>query len=471
MSINLDNKNKVKKRILTQCNYGQAIDTSLLYEELRREFKKTGAPVEVNFRSIVDWIKTGDRQTHYIHQYPAKLLPHIAHFFANSSTLCKKDSIVLDPFCGSGTVALEVSMANKIAYIADANPLARLITRVKTTPYACYLLRQQANEIFKKARRLKTAPVIPVLNSELWYSVQIKEKIEIIKRSINETASAETIDFFNVCFSSLTRKLSYADPSISVPVRLKEKDCFDTKTNAKIKEHMAWLNTADPISEYYKICELNIFRVENTNQLNPDRQPCKLVGFDARNLKDPSNFNNPAYSLPDNSIDLIVTSPPYGSAQKYIRSTSLSLNWLQLADVSNLRDLEYNSIGSENIRASRIPKSVLPDLIETQLSRIAKTNRSRSIITRTYLSELSDALNEIARVTNHNGYVVLIIGNNQVCGELLENDKFITSSLINKNFSLEISLIDNIKSRRLLTKRNKTASVITHEHILFFRKQ
>jgi tRNA G10 N-methylase Trm11 len=43
--------------------------------------------------------------------------------------------LVLDPFCGSGTVALEASIHGFLPLVADANPLALLLTKVKTTPY------------------------------------------------------------------------------------------------------------------------------------------------------------------------------------------------------------------------------------------------------------------------------------------------------------------------------------------------
>jgi hypothetical protein len=37
--------------------------------------------------------------------------------------------------------------------------------------------------------------------------------------------------------------------------------------------------------------------------------------------------------------------------------------------------------------------------------------------------------------------------------------------------SLELELIDDIRSRGLMTKRNKTAGLITREHILVFQKR
>jgi adenine-specific DNA methylase len=111
------------------------VDTSLLYEDFRRQFQVSKKPIGTDFRALVSWVKVGDQRTHLIHSYPAKLLAHIAHFFVHAGALCGPDTRVLDPFCGSGTVALEASMRGLSTLVADANPMALLLTRVKTTPY------------------------------------------------------------------------------------------------------------------------------------------------------------------------------------------------------------------------------------------------------------------------------------------------------------------------------------------------
>ena len=58
-------------------------------------------------------------------------------------------------------------------------------------------------------------------------------------------------------------------------------------------------------------------------------------------------------------MDLILTSPPYAGAQKYVRSTSLSLGWLDLAASSGLRKLESKTIGCEHYPTSEL-ESFLP---------------------------------------------------------------------------------------------------------------
>jgi DNA modification methylase len=169
---------------------------------------------------------------------------------------------------------------------------------------------------------------------------------------------------------------------------------------------------------------------------------------------------------------LIITSPPYGSAQKYIRATSLSLNWLGFALPHELSNLEGQSIGREHIpsRERDVTNAHIPDAYQKLLRRVQNKDETRAKITRRYLCEMSSALSEMARVTAPGGRIVLIVGNNQVCGEPLQNDIYITHLLEGLGLRLEIGLVDNIKSRGLMTKRNKTASLISRESVLVFTK-
>lgn len=443
------------------------VDTSFLAEELRREYKRSEQPIEVEFRKLVSWLRLGDQLTHQVHPYPAKLLPHIAHFFLHASTFRSGEGQVLDPFCGSGTVALEASISNRDAYVSDANPMALLITKVKTTPYDADELVMEAVAIVRRARRYRTAPSVSVVNAHLWYTENRKQELEILLRAIHDIESLQIREFFLLCFSSVARRLSSADPAISVPVRLKTKPTFAKATNSRITERLKWISDADHLEEFSNIALANIERVVRTNNVNPSRQAVTCVGTDARNLMAPTKGG----PLESSSIPMVLTSPPYGSAQKYIRAMSLALNWLGLADPTGLADLESETIGREHVAKKRNHTLVpLPSEYEDFLSGVAKKNARREAITRQYLSDLSVAVAEMARVTSSGGHIILVIGNNEVCGSPLTTDQFIIDRMQASGVEVDFHLVDHIKSRGLMTKRNSTASVISRESILVFRK-
>lgn len=71
--------------------------------------------------------------THGLHPYPAKFIPQIPDTLIRE--LSHEGETVADVFCGSGTTLVEALILNRNAIGFDANPLACLITKAKTTKF------------------------------------------------------------------------------------------------------------------------------------------------------------------------------------------------------------------------------------------------------------------------------------------------------------------------------------------------
>lgn len=80
-------------------------------------------------------------------------------------------------------------------------------------------------------------------------------------------------------------------------------------------------------------------------------------------------------------------------------------------------------------------------------------------------------MQEMSRVLCKNGQLVIIIGNNNVCGSLVRNDLYLIEICKEFGLNLNLFLLDSIKSRGLLTRRHSTASIIADESILVFEKE
>lgn len=440
-------------------------DTTAVLQEFTDAFRRTKAPISVDFQELAPWIRKGDQFTHQIHSYPAKLVPHIASFFLGCSHLSEQGDTVLDPFCGTGTVALEASLAGRMPWGADANPLALLVAKVKTYPYSVRHLRTATKSILEDARSLKNASDVPVINAHLWYSPRIKGALDSLAGAIHSIRNRQHREFFLVCLSSTARKVSFADPRISVPVRLASKEHYHARLSRQVIERLQWLETADVLHEFNRCCIQNIARIEQANRTMPGRASMQIAGRDARQL-----FRDENLSRGSRRASLVITSPPYGSAQKYIRASSLGLNWTGLATPEDLRGLEDKSIGRERLRNS--PKDeVLPSHYESFLAAVNLVNPLRASLARAYLLELRTALEEIASVVVDGGHIVLVIGNNEVCGHPMRNDEFCVLVLKRLGFRLRLHMLDHIRSRGLMTKRNKTASLISRESVLLLQKE
>ena len=108
---------------------------------------------------------------------------------------------------------------------------------------------------------------------------------------------------------------------------------------------------------FQTILRANLKRVESLNLVEPQLSS-KLYSSDARCL-----MQSESRKLNKNSVDLVLTSPPYPGAQKYVRASSLSLGWLDLCPSSDLNELKRKAIGREEFR-----KYELEECIETSLS-------------------------------------------------------------------------------------------------------
>ena len=426
-----------------------------------RSYQNDGEPITVNFRELVKELNKSERYTHLIHSYPAKLLANIPYFFFATDMLCPPNGTVLDPFCGTGTVLLEATLSGRAALGADANPLAKLITNVKTNYIPGETLRSTLVEVLRRAKSFRRKTEHPEAVA-VWYSTGSLKQLSNIQRSVSEIDNIRVRFFFELCLSCVARKVSYADPSISVPVHWNpERFSSNPNREEEVRKKLESLKNVNVYEKFEAICKANIARVGTLNGEIRRGVEARIISNDARFL-----------GLEDNSVDLILTSPPYAGAQKYIRASWLNLYWLNLVSLEGVRELKRHNIGREDYRQDDISEAYTgiepADKVLKQLYGQGKTKRA--FLAANYLNEMKVALDESCRVLKQNGYMVIVIGNNTVCGQSFDTQDYLTNYLVGMGMQLQYKLIDDIKSYGLMTKRNKTANTITREWILVFKK-
>ena len=428
------------------------VDTGPALTHLLHQYREAREPIAVSFRELVQWLKLGERVTHYLHPYPAKLLPHIAHFFLASRLLVDYRGIVLDPFAGTGTVALETILSGRPALYADTNPLARLISLTKTRPIDDSAIGHAAEHVRRKFPTSKAWTTPDVVNLEKWFDNEVIDKLVRLRAAVNSVDEPAVRDLLHVTFSSVVRKVSRADPRFSVPVRRRKEDPF-------------------VVQDVWRLFELQL--EANRTRLKALHSCLGLgvaypTGCDARQLRTADG----SAPLADGSVDMVLTSPPYAGAQKYVRATSLSLGWLDLAPSNGLRRLEDLTIGREHYSKAAIGNRAKSGVLEADelIEFIGLTNPMRAMIAATYLWEMRAALTEVVRVLKPGGHFVLVIGDNTVCGHRFASSEYLRRMLEQMGLSTILSLVDPIRSRGLMTRRAATAGVISHESVIVLKK-
>lgn len=443
-------------------------------ETLRRLLKSYGRDkraISVNFRKLVQNGEYPDHATHLIHPYPAKLLPHIPRFFLSNDLLSRPGDLILDPFCGSGTVLLEAVLSSRRAVGADANPLARLISSTKITPVRQSVLRKAVDRVLRSAKGSSTSTAPDVVNLNYWFYPHVIRQLSALQRAIARVRDRPTRDFLFVCFSVCVRRVSRADPRLSVPVRLNGDEYHSShRFHRATRQRLRRLKRMNVFKVFQAIADANISRLL---RLNGTRLPATrtFVATDARDLAFPTARGG-VRKLRQNTVRLAITSPPYAGAQKYVRATSLSLGWLELCPPSRLRAAERECIGREHYPKIEYKEAVEPCVpaAARRLRHVRHENPLRAHIASVYLNEMSQAIRELWRVIKPGGHVVFVAGDNHVKGRPFRTSKYLQQIFEDTGFTTKLRLIDAIHSRGLMTKRNKTASVITREWVFLFQK-
>lgn len=442
--------------------------TDAVLKRLLRRYARNEAAITVNFRRLASGLSTPDRATHLIHSYPAKLLMHIPYFFLANTVLSKPGDIVLDPFCGSGTVLLESLLAGREAQGVDSNPLACLISRVKTTPIATTRLARASAALFSRIPGEPTTLPPDVVNIGHWFYPHVVRQLQCIREAVNSTRDLAIREFFLVSFSQCVRKVSLADPHLAVPVRLQHGQYPAThRLSEKTNAHLRRLRRINVRKVFSDIMDTNAQRLAAIESNGHALPSASIYCSDARRLR-----TELCDAIAPRSVQLIVTSPPYPGAQKYIRSSSLSLGWLGLCASSSLIDLKKATIGREEYASTECQAPVVTGIAaaDRRLNRIWAANPVRSAIAGVYLNEMREALRECYRVLKKGGYLVLVAANNQVCGQQFKTQEYLRQIAEGIGFTTVLRLVDVIRSRGLMTIRNRTAGVITREWVLVFHK-
>ncbi len=373
--------------------------------------------------------------THGIHTYPAMMIPQIARRLIY---LYGKDAkTLLDPFMGSGTSLVEASLTNQIkeAYGFDLNPLAFLISKVKTTPLNIENLDKELSNIIK-SKNYKELPKFK--NIEFWFKPKVIEQLAIIKTAIKKINDKDIKDFFLVCFSETVRNVSNTRNGEFKLYRMSDKDLI---------KHNPYV-----ISEFERIALKNM---KGMKEYVKARQKTKTIPQNYSSMKE--------LPLSPESIDLIVTSPPYGDSKTtvaYGQFSRLALQWLDYEDVASLDNRLLGGKASKELEI-KINSPTLKEIIK----RIAEIDGKRAKEVLSFYEDFDKCVIQLDRVMTKNGFVCFVVGNRTVKGINIPTDKIMTEMFKArgnyKYMTTHLRAIPNKRMPSLNSPSNKAGEKVT----------
>lgn len=249
----------------------------------------------------------------------------------------QKNSVVLDPFLGSGTTLFESIRKDLTCYGAEINPSAIEMSR---TAEFSNIGAEERKDIIREATLLAEKFFKPHPYDLFSY---LEEQDTSPERTLEESFQAIMQEVagkplvYNVIINALIRFMNYKEPRVK-PDFLKA------------------------LREHTKIIE----------QIPYVTKECKVFHTDARSIP-----------LPDKSIDLVISSPPYINVFNYHQNNRAAMELIGW----NLLDIAKSEIGS---------------------NRKNRQNRFFTVIQ--YALDMLDSLHEIRRLLRPNGRVILVVG-------------------------------------------------------------
>lgn len=444
--------------------------------------------------------------THGIHSYPAMMVCPISRNIIKIMKGIMPISSLFDPFSGSGTVLVEGLLSGIPNVVGnDINPLALFLAKVKTTQLDISTLQSYANNLLDSIQNryeqyiLQIDSVDDVLtnayeldltakhgwgdnaphylteyceknnvdinipsfkNIGYWFKPRVILLLQIIKDEINKIEDKNMRNFAFVAFSESIRLVS-------------------NRRNGEFKMfRMPPVKVAkfvpDVINEFSTILQRNI------EKMNAFVEACSDTGTNSK----VTIFQNNATVLqdvPNESIDLVVTSPPYGDSRTtvaYGEYSRLSLQWLGIDNLSEkeIMGIDKSLMGGAKFR-NGFEYTIPSQSLRESLFRIKDKDLERAGDVYSFYNDLKNSIKAVSEKTKIGGYHFWVVGNRTVKGELLKTDVIITE--IADSYGLEhVYTIDrNIINKVMPSLNSPTnesrvkAETMTNEHIVVLRKR
>tara|TARA_B100000886_G_C20425442_1_gene493739 strand:- start:2546 stop:3793 length:1248 start_codon:yes stop_codon:yes gene_type:complete len=393
---------------------------------------------------------------HKIHTYPATFPAPLARELI--SNFSKENDLILDIFSGSGTTLLESKLLRRNSIGQDLNPLANLIAKVKTSKINLVTI-DNIKEGFKQIRKVK--PKFSSNKDHFWFEPETLKSLKFLKGEIDKINCKNSRDFYSLSLSQIIRKVSKLKHSGFKMHRDKNK-----KSSFDLKEILDLF--------FIPQVEKNIKAFESSSEFLASKNKSNIFFHNAKNINK---------RIKKSSVDLIVTSPPYGDSQStvaYGEFAKLPHEILELGDYYNIdgsllggskRSKNLNFAGSKSLNnsLSRFEEKIIKDNKNYNLQK-----RYNTLIN--FYDDLFESFSHCKTYLKQKKFLCVVISKRTVLDVLFNNDEILEDFLKTQDFQLKEKHSRNILHKRMPSKVNASNTpgdnrkTMDKEEILIFQK-
>lgn len=344
-----------------------------------------------------------------LHPYPAKFITQIPGTILDVLAPVP-GTVVLDPFCGSGTTLLAAQQRGFESIGIDLNPIACLISRVKTSPTPSRLA-EDAEAIIAEAC-VKKNPTIPdIPNLDHWFKPDIKIAVGALVEAIGKCSGTPTFDALRLALSS-----------ILVRVSNQESDTRYAAINKSVAREDVFAAFRTSCSKLLKTLDSRDWKLSKSTVIEGDILSLPVSEIGRR-------------------VGVVITSPPYPNAYEYWLYHKYRMWWLGFDPLA--------------VKASEIG------------ARAHFFKRDRHTAEH-FKEQMFRTLSLIDATLLPGGWVCFVVGRSKIHGAIVDNAETIKEVGCEMGFSFETRIERVIAANR--KSFNLTHANIKTESIVVLRK-
>lgn len=375
---------------------------------------------------------------------------------------------------------VEAAVAGRASIGTDVDPIATFVSKAKTQHYSLEVLEAASEDLLEELRgqartaenyaslmfddldssELSDAPeslkqnIPKIPNLHHWFRTYVIIDLAQIRQSLLEIdIDSNHRLFFDLCFASIIRNASNADP---VPV-----------SGLEVTAHIKRLDKKGRLINPFALFEAAV-----KNSLKAVRSFVAQVPNQTRTAVEQADATRLSDSI-DSKIDVIITSPPYSNAVDYYRRHQLEMFWLGLT-----RDQDARlALLKDYIGRPKVPKShpfvrrenLDAGLKEDLEARIRERSPARANSFKHYCVAMTKSFKEFSKLLDTGKKAVLVVGESQWRAKPLPMVE-ILKEIASPDFILDDHMWYPVKNRYMSYARRNGAN-INREHVLAFRRK
>lgn len=342
-----------------------------------------------------------------------------------------RDNLVcLEPFSGSGTTALELQNCGISCFAFEVNPLMYLISRVKLengyrierfSYWYDYILKERTKQRVKLTTEFNT--LYQSDKKEKWnFNTDIGIAVEKLRQAIETIPEEIYRELFKIALAAIL---------LDVSNLYRNGKCLSYKPNwkdRKISEKDVFDKFDDKVINELK------YDIERSMKQSKINNKMRLFNEDSR--------KGIASEIENDSIDLVITSPPYLNSRDYTDTYMLELKTLGFTKTNEeIKELRTKTLRSHvqikwddtsNLN-NELLKNTLKELEEASKN-IEKWNESIIDMVRLYFVDMQNIFHVLYEKMKKNGriyfnvsnsaYFNILINTLEICASIAEQEGF-----------------------------------------------